>query len=71
VIEHLFAFLVLPSPELHDKLVHRPVFISGVKEFLTTLSAIRQHKSQLVWFRLLYAAFSQYMWINQWEEIRL
>jgi len=69
VIGHPFAFLVLPSP--HDKLIHRPVFISGVKEFLTTLSAIRQHKSQLVWFRLLYAAFSQYMWINQWEEVPL
>jgi hypothetical protein len=49
-IKLLFAFLVPPSPQLHDKIVHRPVFISGVKEFLTTLPAI----SQLVWFRLLY-----------------
>ena len=69
VIENIFAFLKLPSPQLHRKLIGRPIFISGVNDFLTTLSAIRQHKSQLVWFRWLYATFSQYMWVNQWAEI--
>ncbi|KAF9036971.1 LmbE-like protein [Hymenopellis radicata] len=48
-----------------------PVFVSGVHEFLTAHKAMRQHWSQLVWFRLLYVLFSRYMWVNEWQEIRL
>ena len=46
-----------------------PVFISGIREYLTALRAMRQHQSQLVWFRWLYVSFSRYMWINEWVEV--
>ncbi|KAH7886920.1 LmbE-like protein [Phlebopus sp. FC_14] len=46
-----------------------PVFTSGFKEYVTAARAIRQHDSQLVWFRYLYMAFSRYMWVNEWMEV--
>lgn len=44
-------------------------FLSSYREYWTALKAMRQHRSQLVWFRWLYVAFSRYMWVNEWEEI--
>jgi len=48
-----------------------PVFVAGTKEYLTALRAMRQHKSQLVWFRWLNVMFSRYMWVNEWTEVRM
>ncbi|KAL0579240.1 N-acetylglucosaminyl-phosphatidylinositol de-N-acetylase [Marasmius crinis-equi] len=45
------------------------VFIAGIDEYLTALRAMRQHWSQLVWFRWLNVMFSRYMWVNEWVEI--
>ncbi|KDQ58798.1 hypothetical protein JAAARDRAFT_193318 [Jaapia argillacea MUCL 33604] len=45
------------------------VFISGIRQYFTALNAMMQHRSQLVWFRWLYVAFSRYMWVNEWVEI--
>ena len=45
------------------------VVIAGVSEYLTALRAMRQHWSQLVWFRWLYVLFSRYMWVNEWVEV--
>jgi hypothetical protein len=45
------------------------VVISGLKEYLTAHKAMRQHASQLVWFRHLYVLFSRYMWVNDWQEV--
>ncbi|KAF5388522.1 hypothetical protein D9757_004674 [Collybiopsis confluens] len=56
------------SNENHSRL---PVYISGVPEYLTALRAMRQHWSQLVWFRWLNVAFSRYMWVNEWAEVTL
>jgi len=47
----------------------RPVFVAGIKEYRGTVIAALRHQSQLVWFRWLYLAFSQYMWVNEWERI--
>ena len=45
------------------------VFVSGAQDYLIALKAMMQHRSQLVWFRWLYIAFSRYMWVNEWMEI--
>jgi N-acetylglucosaminylphosphatidylinositol deacetylase len=47
----------------------RPVFVAGIKEYRRTVIAALRHQSQRVWFRWLYMAFSQYMWVNEWERI--
>jgi N-acetylglucosaminylphosphatidylinositol deacetylase len=38
--------------------------ISPPFSYLSTHKAMRQHTSQLVWFRWLYVTFSRYMFIN-------
>jgi hypothetical protein len=47
----------------------RPVFVAGIKEYRRIAIAALRHQSQRVWFRWLYLAFSQYMWVNEWELI--
>ncbi|CAA7267288.1 unnamed protein product [Cyclocybe aegerita] len=47
-----------------------PVFISGYKEYLTSLLAMQAHSSQLVWYRWLYLLFSRYLWANAWVEVQ-
>jgi N-acetylglucosaminylphosphatidylinositol deacetylase len=39
--------------------------------YFTALRAMREHWSQLVWFRWLYVSFSRYMWVNEWVEIAI
>lgn len=46
-----------------------PVFISGAEQYIRGLSAMKQHWSQMVWFRWLNVFFSRYMWVNEWEEV--
>lgn len=48
-----------------------PLFVSGYQEYLKALQAMQAHKSQLVWFRWLYVAFSKYMWVNTWIEMKV
>jgi N-acetylglucosaminylphosphatidylinositol deacetylase len=48
-----------------------PVFISGISGYAVAIRAMREHASQLVWFRYLYVAFSRYMWVNEWVEVRV
>ncbi|KAK0237967.1 LmbE-like protein [Armillaria nabsnona] len=59
---------ILGTPGRTDTM---PVFVAGVKEYLTAHRAMRAHKSQLVWFRWLYVLFSRYMWVNEWNLVRL
>jgi len=42
--------------------------ITGREGYLQALLAMRQYRSQLVWFRYLYLIFSRYMYINEWVE---
>ena len=48
-----------------------PIFISGAAQYIRGLSAMRQHWSQMVWFRWLNVFFSRYMWVNEWEEVNI
>ncbi|KAJ6598487.1 LmbE-like protein [Mycena vulgaris] len=48
-----------------------PVFVSGIKEYWAALQAMRAHPSQLEWFRWLYVLFSRYMWVNEWNEVKV
>lgn len=54
--------LLTPSNQNNDRT--RQVLISPPFAYLTTHKAMRQHASQLVWFRWLYVTFSRYMFIN-------
>ncbi|KAJ8081813.1 N-acetylglucosaminyl-phosphatidylinositol de-N-acetylase [Marasmius tenuissimus] len=44
-------------------------FVAGIDEYRLALRAMRQHWSQLVWFRWLNVMFSRYMWVNEWVEV--
>jgi len=52
-----------------DKHKATPVFVAGIENYLVALRAMRQHWSQLVWFRWLNVLFSSYMWVNRWGEV--
>jgi N-acetylglucosaminylphosphatidylinositol deacetylase len=58
------AVSVLPAPA-----PRMPVFVAGTRAYLHAVRAMREHRSQLVWFRWLYVLFSRYMWVNEWVEI--
>lgn len=45
------------------------LFVSSPGQYLITHKAMRQHSSQLVWFRWLYVIFSRYMMINELEKV--
>ncbi|KDR80194.1 hypothetical protein GALMADRAFT_242474 [Galerina marginata CBS 339.88] len=49
----------------------QPTFVSGYEAYGTAIEAMRAHESQWVWFRYLYVAFSRYMWVNSYVEVRL
>jgi len=46
----------------------QPATFMDPEGYLQALRAMRQHRSQLLWFRYLYILFSRYMYINEWEE---
>ncbi|KAI8342729.1 putative deacetylase LmbE-like domain-containing protein [Chlamydoabsidia padenii] len=45
------------------------LIISPPFAYLQAHKAMRQHHSQLVWFRWLYVSFSRYMFINELEKV--
>ncbi|KAI1788949.1 LmbE-like protein [Ganoderma leucocontextum] len=49
----------------------RVVAVSGSEGYALAHRAMREHWSQLVWFRWLYVSFSRYMWVNEWVEVVL
>ncbi|OCF31873.1 hypothetical protein I317_02948 [Kwoniella heveanensis CBS 569] len=46
------------------------IVVSSPAQWLQSVQAMMYHKSQLVWFRWLYLAFSRLMWINELVEVR-
>lgn len=46
-------------------------FILNWNEYKVICNAMRQHRTQLVWFRKLYIIFSRYMIINSLREINV
>lgn len=53
----------------HPKSPTSITFHSPLPSYLLTLKAMRQHKSQLVWFRWLYVGWSKYMWVGEVEVV--
>ncbi|KAI8087898.1 putative deacetylase LmbE-like domain-containing protein [Gilbertella persicaria] len=53
-----FADLIVPKKQGSIQLVSPPI------AYLLTHKAMRQHTSQLVWFRWLYVTFSRFMYVN-------
>ncbi|XP_029467166.1 N-acetylglucosaminyl-phosphatidylinositol de-N-acetylase [Rhinatrema bivittatum] len=43
---------------------HDIIFVLSQEEYRQAKSAMKCHRSQLLWFRHLYLLFSRYMWIN-------
>jgi len=60
-----------PTPKKSPPPEAMPVFVSGIKEYWAALQAMRAHPSQLEWFRWLYVIFSRYMWVNEWNEVKV
>ncbi|CAF0962933.1 unnamed protein product [Didymodactylos carnosus] len=52
------------------KFKHRPkyCFLLSRRHLLKPYLAMREHRSQLVWFRYLYMLFSRYIWINDYTR---
>jgi N-acetylglucosaminylphosphatidylinositol deacetylase len=58
LIRKYIGIMDLFVPSQHTQLISPPF------AYLLTHKAMRQHSSQLVWFRWLYVTFSRYMFIN-------
>nr|CAI5829880.1 unnamed protein product [Callosobruchus analis] len=46
-------------------------YMEGYKDKRIIVQAMKQHKSQLVWFRRLYMLFSRYMLMNTLQQMNL
>ena len=47
-----------------SKTEENQLHIIGLSEYFKLLTALYEHRSQMVWFRKLYSVFSKYMFIN-------
>ncbi|KAJ1302000.1 hypothetical protein OPQ81_000835 [Rhizoctonia solani] len=45
------------------------VLASGIEGYARALKSMKQHWTQLVWFRWLYVGWSRYMWVNELREV--
>lgn len=43
---------------------------SSPDAYWTAVQAMREHRTQMVWFRYLYLAFSRLMWVNDLVEVK-
>jgi N-acetylglucosaminylphosphatidylinositol deacetylase len=48
-----------------------PVFISNFLGYQKALESMQAHESQLVWYRYLNVAFSRYLWVNAYVELKV
>ncbi|KAJ7254630.1 putative deacetylase LmbE-like domain-containing protein [Mycena haematopus] len=62
---------IAPAPKTTPRPETLPVFVSGIREHWTAVQAMRAHPSQMEWFRWLYVLFSRYMWVNEWNEVKV
>ncbi|KAJ3152016.1 hypothetical protein HDU89_001663 [Geranomyces variabilis] len=58
------AFTVVQHLLLNQELDTAAVFIAAPSQIVEGRTAMRKHKSQMVWFRHLYILFSRYMVVN-------
>lgn len=66
VLAKYTGYLGVVFPSANDRGV---VFASGIEDYVTALKAMRQHWTQLVWFRWFYVGWSQYMWVNELRQV--
>ncbi|KAJ3161847.1 hypothetical protein HDU88_007186 [Geranomyces variabilis] len=59
------AFTVVQHLLLNQELDTAAVFIAAPSQIVQGRTAMRKHKSQMVWFRHLYILFSRYMVVNE------
>lgn len=66
-----YILLALDVPPVDDLATEAPivVFVSGLPDWGIGFKAMKEHRSQLLWYRWLYLMSSRYMWVNQWTEI--
>lgn len=64
----MWAIFIAVRDALRREPGHHAAFVSTPAQYATALNAMTAHKSQLVWFRWLYVAFSRLMWVNQLME---
>ncbi|KZT56270.1 LmbE-like protein [Calocera cornea HHB12733] len=41
----------------------------SIEQYAQAVRAMLAHRSQMLWFRWLYVAFSRYMWVNEWVPL--
>ncbi|CEL63258.1 N-acetylglucosaminyl-phosphatidylinositol de-N-acetylase OS=Rattus norvegicus GN=Pigl PE=2 SV=1 [Rhizoctonia solani AG-1 IB] len=66
VVAKYTGYLGAALPSTNDQGV---TFASGIKDYFTALKAMKQHWTQLVWFRWLYVGWSRYMWVNELRKV--
>lgn len=64
LIRKYIGILNLLTPVKKKEAEERVTLLSPPLAYLLTHKAMRQHTSQLVWFRWLYVTFSRYMFVN-------
>ncbi|KAJ3048007.1 hypothetical protein HK097_010971 [Rhizophlyctis rosea] len=62
--------LVLAASQNEPVAMQRGIFVASPKHIGTAWKAMRQHRSQLVWFRWLWLIFSRFMVVNEVARIR-
>lgn len=62
---------ILSRLVLGSKQQQRLLLVSSPGQYLITHRAMRQHNTQLVWFRWLYVIFSRYMVVNELEKVEV
>ncbi|KAJ6447911.1 putative deacetylase LmbE-like domain-containing protein [Mycena vitilis] len=71
IVLAMLEISISPSPNTSPRPEVMPVFVSGINQYLAAVQAMRAHPSQLEWFRWLYVLFSRYMWVNEWNEVKV
>jgi len=59
-----------PAIPLNHDAQAMPVFISNYLGYRKALESMQAHESQLVWYRYLNVAFSKYLWVNAYVELK-
>ncbi|ODN84046.1 hypothetical protein L202_00073 [Cryptococcus amylolentus CBS 6039] len=72
VLSQVLAMLNLSSEEQQGLCTAEThVLVNDVRGWVTGIKAMREHKSQMVWFRYLYLLGSRLMWVNELEEVKV
>ena len=70
ILSFWYPEISTPATPLNRDTQAMPVFISDFRRYQKALESMQAHESQLVWFRYLNVAFSKYLWVNAYVELR-